>query len=88
MKIDNLSETQKKEFGKRMRELRARYKNRKRKERKLINPVTTPQYDDTCYEIITWLDSLAGEPFSEGEYIVEFSGEAWNSASRKGQDLS
>ena len=39
-----------------MRELRAKHKNRQRKERKLINPVTTPQYDDTYYEIITWLD--------------------------------
>ena len=56
-----------------MRELRAKHKNRQRKERKLINPVTTPQYDDTYYEIITWLDSLAGEPFSEGEYIVKIS---------------
>ena len=56
-----------------MGDLRARYKNRQRKERKLINPVTTPQQEDTYYEIIAWLDSLAGEPFSEGEYIVEFS---------------
>ena len=39
-----------------MRELRAKHKNRQRKERKLINPVTTPQFDDTYYEIITWLD--------------------------------
>ncbi len=70
-----------------MRTLRERYKNRKRKERKLINPVTTPQYDDTYFEIIAWLDSLAGEPFSEGEYIVEFSDEAWKSAARKGQDV-
>lgn len=71
-----------------MRTLRERYKNRKRKGRKLINPVTTPQYDDTYFEIIAWLDSLAGEPFSEGEYIVEFSDEAWKSAARKGQDVS
>ena len=56
-----------------MRELRARYKNRRRKERKLINPVNNPRYDNVYYEGIAWLDSLAGEPFSEGEYIVEFS---------------
>ena len=74
MRIDDLSEKQKQEFQKRMGDLRARYKNRQRKERKLINPVTTPQQEDTYYEIIAWLDSLAGEPFSEGEYIVEFSG--------------
>ena len=88
MRIDNLSEAQKKEFGKRMRELRARHKNRQRKKHKLINPVTTPQYDDTYYEILAWLDSLAGEPFSEGEFIVEFSDEVWKSAARKGQDVS
>ena len=87
MRIDNLSETQKKEFEKRMRTLRERYKNRKRKERKLINPVTPPQYDDTYFEIIVWLDSLAGEPFSEGEYIVEFCDEAWKSVARKGRDV-
>ena len=70
---DKSSNRKKQEFGKRMRDLRARYKNRQRKERKLINPVTTPRYDDTYYEIIAWLDSLAGKPFSEDEYIVEFS---------------
>ncbi len=67
-----------------MRELRAKYKNRQRKEHKLINPVTTPRYDDTYYEIIAWLDSLAGKPISEDEYIVEFSEEVWKSAARKG----
>lgn len=88
MKMDTLSNKKKKEFGKRMRTLRERYKNRQRKERKLINPVTTPQYDGTYFEIITWLDSLAGEPFSEGEYIAEFSEEVWKSTARKGQDVS
>ena len=65
MRIDNLSEAKKKEFGKRMRELRARYKNRQQQKRKLINPVKNPRYDDVYYEGIAWLDSLAGESFSE-----------------------
>ena len=65
MRIDNLSEAQKKEFGKRMRELRARHKNRQQQKRKLINPVKNPRYDDVYYEGIAWLDSLAGESFSE-----------------------
>ncbi len=88
LRMDSLSNKKKKEFGKRMRELRARYKNRQRKERKLINPVKNPRYDDVYYEGLAWLDSLAGEPFSEGEYIVEFSEDVWKSAARKGQDVS
>lgn len=56
-----------------MSELRTRYKNRQRKERELINPVTNPRYDDVYHQGITWLDGLAGEPFSEGEYLAEFS---------------
>ncbi len=88
LKMDSLSNRKKKKFEQRMRELRERYKNRQRKERKLINPVTTPQYDGAYFEIITWLDSLAGEPFSEAEYIAEFSEEAWKSSARKGQDVS
>lgn len=88
LKMDGLSNRKKKNFEQRMRGLRERYKNRQRKERKLINPVTTPQYDGTYFEIITWLDSLAGEPFSEGEYIAEFSEEVWKSTARKGQDVS
>ena len=73
LRMDNLSNKKRKEFGNRMSELRERYKNRQRKEHKLINPVTTPRYDDVYHQGITWLDGLAGEPFSEGEYIVEFS---------------
>ena len=73
LRMDNLSNKKKKEFGKRMSELRTRYKNRQRKDCKLINPVTTPRYDDVYHQGIAWLDGLAGEPFSEGEYIAEFS---------------
>ena len=71
-----------------MRDLRAMYKNRERKAHNLINPVKNPRYDDVYFEGIAWLDSLAGEPFSEGEYIAEFSEEVWKSAARKGQDVS
>ena len=71
-----------------MCEQRARHKNKKRKDLKLVNPVKNPRYDDTYYEIIAWFDSLAGEPFSEGEYIVDFSDEVWKSIARKGEDVS
>ena len=39
LRMDSLSNRQKKQFRERMRALRTRYKNRERKERKLINPV-------------------------------------------------
>lgn len=88
LRMDNLSNKKKKEFGKRMSELQTRYKNRQRKERKLINPVTTPRYDDVYHQGITWLDGLAGEPFSEGEYLAEFSDEVWKSEARNSEDVS
>ena len=88
LKMDGLSIKKKRNFEKRMCELRERHKNRQRKEHKLINPVKNPRYDDVYFEGIAWLDSLAGEPFSEGEYIAEFSEEVWKSAARKGQDVS
>ena len=88
LRMDNLSNKKKKEFGKRMSELRTRYNNRKRKEHELINPVATPRYDDVYHQGIAWLDGLAGEPFSEGQYIAEFSDEVWKSAARNGEDVS
>ena len=43
--------------------------------------------DNVYYESIAWLDGRADKPFSEGEYIVEFSEDVWKSAARKGQDV-
>ncbi len=71
-----------------MSELRERYRNRPRKECKLVNPVTAPRYDDVYHQGIAWLDGLAGEPFSEGEYLAEFPDEVWKSAARSGEDVS
>lgn len=88
LKMDSLSNRKRKNFKQRMCELRERYKNRRRKDIRLINPVKNPRYDDVYFEGIAWLDSLAGEPFSEGEYIAEFSEEVWKSAARKAQDVS
>ena len=72
LRMDGLSNRQKKQFKERMRELRARYKNREQKGRKLINPVKDARYDDVYDEGLNWLDSLAGEPLREGAYIVWF----------------
>ena len=72
LRMDGLSNRQKKQFKERMRELRTRHKNRALKGRKLINPVKDARYDDVYDEGISWLDSLAGEPLGEGAYIVWF----------------
>ena len=87
LRMDSLSNKKKKQFKERMRELRARHKNRERKERKLINPVKDARYDDVYTEGMNWLDSLAGEPLQEGERIVQFSDDVWKSATRKGEDV-
>ena len=51
----------------------------KNREHKLINPVKDARYDDVDVEGMNWLDSLAGEPLREGEYIVQFSDKVWES---------
>ena len=88
LRMDGLSAKKKKQFKERMRALRARYKNRERKDHKLINPVKDARYDDAYVEGMNWLDSLAGEPLREGEHIVQFSDDVWKSATRKGEDVS
>jgi hypothetical protein len=55
--------------------------------RKLINPVSHARYDDVYREGIAWLDELAGEPFPNGERVVQFSDEVWKSSTRKGDDV-
>ena len=79
LRMDGLSNKKKEQFKERMRALRARYKNRERTEHKLINPVKDARYDDVYVEGMNWLDSLAGEPLREGEYVVHFSDKVWES---------
>ena len=88
LRMDSLSNRKKKQFKERMRALRARHKNKRKKDSKLINPVKNPRYDDVYHEGIAWLDSLAGPQFAEGEYTVEFFDEVWKSSTRKGEDVS
>lgn len=87
LRMDSLSNKKKKKFKERMHELQEKYKNRQQKDRELISPVKSPRYDDVYYEGVAWLDSLAGEQFSESEQVVEFSEEVWKSTTRKGGDV-
>ncbi len=83
LRMDGLSNRKKKKFKERMRELRARYKNRERKDHRLINPVKDARYDDVYAEGMSWLDSLAGEPLRDGKYVVRFSDEPVGWVSRR-----
>ena len=67
LRMESLSNRQKKQFRERMRELRTRYTNRERKDRKLINPVKDVRYGDVYAEGMIWLDSLAGKPLRDGK---------------------
>ena len=87
LRMESLSNKEKKEFKERMRTLRARYKKRERKDDKLTNPVQDARYDDVYDAGVLWLDSLAGEPFEEGTHTVSFSNEVWKSSTRKGADV-
>ena len=88
LRMDSLSNKKKKQFKERMRELRARHKNRERKEHTPVSPVADTRYDDIYTEGMNWLDSLAGEPLQEGEHVVQLSDEVWKSDTRQGEDVS
>ena len=87
LRMESLSNREKKKFKERMRTLRARYKKRERKDDKLTNPVQDARYDDVYDTGVLWLDSLAGEPFEEGTHTVSFSNEVWKSSTRKGANV-
>ncbi len=91
LKYEELSTTKKKKFKKRIQELRKKNAKRTSADRRttqLINPVTSPRYDDVYYEGLNWLDSLAGPPLKEGELEATFSDYVWKSSTRKGEDVS
>ncbi len=85
--MERLSNKKKKEFRGRMRQLREKYKQqRKENKQKYIYPEI--KYDKTYYEIIEWLDNLAGHPLPEGKFTVKFSDDVWKSPARKDIDVS
>lgn len=87
LRMESLSNREKKKFKERMRTLRMRYKKKDRKNVRLTNPVQDARYDDVYDAGLLWLDSLAGKPFEEGTHTVSFSNEVWKSSTRKGADV-
>lgn len=91
LKYEDLTTREKKKFKERIRELREKNAKRSsvdRRSTQLINPVTSPRYDDVYYEGLEWLDSLAGPSLIEGEAEAVFSDSVWKSTTRKGEDVS
>lgn len=90
LKREDLTKREKKKFKERIQKLREKNAKRSSADRsktKLINPVTSPRYDDVYYEGLKWLDSLAGSPLIEGEAEAVFSDSVWKSKARKGEDV-
>jgi len=85
--MDRLSNKKKKEFKEKMAELRKKCQEKfQEREEKLVVPSRNPKYDAVFDEGVKWLDSLAGEPFPTGEFIVMFSDDMWKSEARRGQE--
>ena len=61
-------------------EIKARFKERaeKAKRHQEEGGYRKPVYDDVFLEGVAWLDSLAGEPLSEGKGKMTFSDDVWS----------
>lgn len=87
LRTETISEKQKKRYRDRVRELQLEIKKRTGQPAALVNPMANARYDETFEKGVQWLDSLAGEPMGQGEYVAEFSNDVWKSAARKGDDV-
>jgi hypothetical protein len=88
LRMDTISEKQKKRYRDRVRQLQLQLNKRTEKPPSLVNPMADARYDDTFEKGVQWLDSLAGDRIEQGEYVAEFSDDVWNSVARKGGDVS
>lgn len=79
-----LSNKKTKKLKERMSALRDLISTTKLPERNLINPVSSPRYDDVYEAGLKWLDEDAGSHLPEGRITVNFSDEVWKSPTRKG----
>ena len=87
-RVDKLSARKRKQFRERLGKLRKEQQRRKTVRPNLLDPVASPRHDDIYEEGLAWLDQLAGPQLVSGDSLVEFSGEVWNSPTRKGGDVS
>ncbi|MGA9032190.1 MAG: hypothetical protein WB402_06725 [Sulfuricaulis sp.] len=88
LRMDILSEKKKKKLKERMHVLQEKQKSRKPKALILVPLVKNPRVDAIYEDGIAWLDDLAGQPLTPGEKAAEFSGEVWQSSTRRGGNVS
>ena len=84
LRMEQVSNKKRKRLKEKIKQLR---RHRKTKP-KLVDPVTSPRYDDVFANGIAWLEELAGTlQLESGEVVAEFSDDVWKSKSRTGQDV-
>jgi hypothetical protein len=88
LRMETISEKQRKRYRDRVRQVQLELNKRTEQGPSLVNPMGDARYDDTFEKGIQWLDSLAGDPLEQREYVAEFSDDVWKSAARKGGDVS
>ena len=88
LRVDKLSTRKRKQFRERLGRLRKEQQRRKTARPNLLDPVASRRHDDIYEKGIAWLDRLAGPQLESADCFVEFSGEVWNSPTRKAGDVS
>ena len=88
-----LTKKQQKKLEQKMRSLRAKLRDKDRlrdkgKKGKLVKPVRSPRYDETYFEGLKWLDSIAGLELPRGEFEAIFDKSIWKSPARTKDELS
>ncbi len=86
-KISGLSGKKVKQLKERMLALRAKNITKTKSKPKLVNPVSSPRYDEVYEAGVKWLDEIAGRRPPEGKVTVNFSDEVWKSSARKGDEV-
>jgi hypothetical protein len=85
-----LTRRQEKRQQERMEQIRIEMRkrlDRKRAEKQKRFVPPPPRYDEVYFEGLTLLDSLAGEPITPHECVMEVSPDVWKSKARYDPDL-
>jgi hypothetical protein len=87
LRMDGVSEKAKKRLRERLERVKQTAAGSGARKNALINPVKKPCSPEVIADGVSWLDSLAGDEFSDSEIAVEFSDDVWKSPTRKGNDV-
>ena len=84
--MDSLTPKKRKIFNQKKKLLRERL-GKNRRSSQLMNPAPAPRYDEVYEAGMEYLDSLAGEKFSEFKGIAKFDNSVWKSKARNPDEL-